>query len=313
MAGSGKQQIALFLSIVFSVLALGNIIVWHEINNIKNNKELKFAMLDIGQGDSIFIEAPNGNQILIDGGPDMKTLSELGKVLSIGDRKIDVLLVTNPDKDHIAGFVPVLQKFKTDYILEPGTENKSEINVLLKKKESEIGAKTLIAKRGMKIILDNKNKVFIDILFPDRDVSDWSPNDGSIVSKLYYGKTSVMLSGDAPEETEKYLAKNYANDLKSDILKVGHHGSRTSTSEEFLNKVMPDLALISAGKENSYGHPHKEVLDRLKLFEITNFATKDTGTILLKSDGEKWSGKLVRSLSFKNKIKEKCVSNNCKR
>ena len=144
----------------------------------------------------------------------------------------------------------------------------------------------ILAKKGMR--LDLGGGVFIDILFPDRDVSSWATNDGGVVARLFYGNTSVMLTGDAPTTTEKIiLSENPSAQLSSTILKVGHHGSRTSTSASFVKAVSPTYALISDGKDNKYGHPHQETLDTLNSFGVKIFRTDLLGTILMKSDGQK--------------------------
>jgi competence protein ComEC len=136
--------------------------------------------------------------------------------------------------------------------------------------------------------LDIGGGAVIDILFPDRDVSTWATNDGAIVAKLSYGATSVMLTSDAPIKTEQIiLGENTPAELHSTVLKVGHHGSRTSSSPEFVKAVSPTYALISVGKDNTYGHPHKEVLDTLAQFGVDVFRTDLLGTIIMKSDGIK--------------------------
>jgi competence protein ComEC len=139
----------------------------------------------------------------------------------------------------------------------------------------------------MKVILDDEAGVYINILFPDRDASGMKTNDGSIVARLVYGNTSVMLTGDSPQPIENYLTSVDGKNLKSDVLKVGHHGSRTSTGVQFLGFVEPTYAVISDGKGNSYGHPHKETLDTLNKFNVKVFRTDELGTIVMKSDGEK--------------------------
>ena len=144
----------------------------------------------------------------------------------------------------------------------------------------------ILVKRGMR--LDIGGGVVIDILFPDRDVSAWATNDGSVVARLSYGNISIMLTGDSTIKTEKIiLSENREAQLKSDILKVGHHGSRTSTSASFAQAVAPTYALISDGKNNKYGHPHKETLDTLTQFGARIFRTDLLGTVIMKSDGKK--------------------------
>jgi competence protein ComEC len=247
---------------------------------------LTFAVLDIGQGDGIFIESPSGTQILIDGGPQKSILGKLTSVMSPLDKNIDAIIITNPDADHIGGFLDVLKKYKVEKVFEPGTFNDSKTYQNLKNEIKRQNIPDILAKKGMR--LDMGGGVFIDILFPDRNVSSWNSNDGSIVAKLTYGLTSIMLTGDSTKETENIILSNSTNSqLDSNILKVGHHGSHTSTSKSFVKAVSPKYAVISLGKNNKYGHPHKETLDTLQEFGVKIFRTDLLGTIIMKSDGQK--------------------------
>ncbi|MCX6164507.1 MAG: MBL fold metallo-hydrolase, partial [Ignavibacteriae bacterium] len=209
-----------------------------------SRKGFTFAMLDVGQGDALFVESPTGTQILIDGGPPKKILNQLSQIMSPFDRSIDAFIITNPDADHISGFLDVLKLYKVDKVFEPGTLTDSKVYQNLRNVMKENNIPGVLVKRGMK--LDLGDGVFIDILFPDRNVSAWSTNDGSIVAKLSYGDISIMLTGDATIKTEKIiLEENTKEKLNSNILKVGHHGSRTSTSLEFVKAVSPTYAFIS--------------------------------------------------------------------
>jgi competence protein ComEC len=250
-----------------------------------SNQGLKFAMLDIGQGDAIFIESPTGTQVLFDAGPPKRILSRLAQVMPAFDQTIDAIIITNPDQDHIGGFLDVLKVYKVGQVFEPGTFNDSQIYQEL---EQEIKNKKIpdyLARSNMR--LNMGGGAHIDILFPDRDVSLWERNDGSVVAKLVYGGTSVMLTGDATHKTEKIiLAENSAEGLKSTILKVGHHGSRTSSSSSFVKVVAPSYALISAGKDNKYGHPHQETLNILNNLGVKIFRTDLLGNIILISQGK---------------------------
>ncbi len=246
------------------------------------------AFIDIGQGDSIFIEAPNGNTIIIDGGPSRTILSELGKLLPFYHRSIDMLIVTNPDKDHFAGFIDVIKNYKVGEIIESGTHSDTAIYKELEKIIINEKIPKEIAYRGMKIIIDEEYEIYLYILFPDRDVSQWSSNDGSIVAKLVYGNTSYMFTGDATKKTENIVMNNEnPNILKSNILKIGHHGSKTSSGYDFVKTVAPFYAVISAGFHNKYGHPNKETLDTLTKLHIPSLITFQLGTIVTESDGEK--------------------------
>lgn len=271
----GLFYLVIFLFIIFILLFTYNL--------ENKNKDLTFAMLDVGQGDAIFIESPSGFQILVDSGRDKKVLSELSHQMSFFDRSIDLVIMTNPDLDHIGGFVEVLEKYKVDKILEPGTYNDSEV---YKKIEEIIKGKNIsryLARAGTRIPLGDGAS--LDILFPDKDVSTWDNNDGSIVARLIYGNHSFILTGDASIKTEKYLLDKFNQEVfDADFLKVGHHGSRTSTSLEFLQAITPRYALISSGQGNKYGHPHDEILDRLSSLNIEILRTDERGTIVFTCD-----------------------------
>lgn len=249
---------------------------------------LFISFLDIGQGDAIFIQAPNGKQMLIDGGPDKIVLRELGKVLPSFDRSIDMIVVTNPDKDHIGGFIPVMSRYDVDYIVEPGTISPSDTYKTVENLSKDNGLEKIVARRGMDIILDKEKNVYLHILFPDRDVEKLATNDGSIIAKLVYGNTSVLLEGDAPQNIEKYLLYLNQGELDSDILKVGHHGSRTSTNKDYVLASSPNYAVISLGGDNTYGHPHKETLDTLNGLNVPILRTDLEGRISFVSDGRSW-------------------------
>ena len=262
------------------LLLIANIFIFY-FDWQNSHKGFTFAMFDVGQGDALFIESPTGTQILIDGGPPKKILSQLSSVMSPFDRSIDAIFVTNPDQDHIAGFLDILKVYEVDKMFEPGTLTDSKVYQNLKDEIRKNGVQDILVKKGMKI--DMGGGVIIDILFPDRDVSSWSTNDGSIVARLTYGDTKIMLTGDASVKTEKIiLEENYQEQLKSNILKVGHHGSRTSTSLEFLKVINPSYAFISDGKDNKYGHPHKEILDELNQFGAKVLRTDLLGAIIMK-------------------------------
>ncbi len=278
------------LEYLIAILLLSSLVVSYFAFTEKNNnsKNLKVAYMDIGQGDSIYVEAPNGNQMIIDGGPTNLTTTRLAELMPFGNRSINILVVTNPDKDHYYGFLNIIKNYNVGAILEPGTISNSQTYASLENLIAEKKIPKIIARRGMNIILDQKNNVVFHILFPDRDVSSWTTNDGSIVGRITYGNSSYMMMGDATVKTEDIvLAENSQNDLKSDILKLGHHGSKTSSSSEWLSTVAPSYAVISAGLNNKYGHPHKEVLNRLDSFSIPYLITFQKGNIIFDSVGGK--------------------------
>ena len=277
-----QKKYGLFIFVVF-LLVINIFLFYTDWQN--SHRELTFAMLDVGQGDGLFIESPSGTQIMFDGGPSHKVLGPLQRVMSPFDKRIDALVITNPDADHIGGFLDILKNYKVDRVFESGTLTDSKIYQSLREEMKKQNIPDILVKRGMK--LDLGGGVTIDILFPDRDVSEWATNDGGVVAHLFYGKTSIMLTGDAGVKTEQIiLSENSEALLKSTILKVGHHGSRNSSSSSFVKAVSPTYALISDGKNNNYGHPHQEVLNTLSQFGTKIFRTDIIGTIVMKSDGK---------------------------
>ncbi len=269
---------------ILGLLFTATVFIWYAVAMEDRAGKLTVAFLNIGQGDGIFIESPTGNQMMIDGGPGGVVLRELGKVMPFYDRTLDMLMVSNPDKDHMGGFIDVLDSFRVSSVVEPGTIGASAEYKTLEKKIDEEPATRVTARRGQRIVLGGG--AYFEVLFPDRDVSGTTTNEGSIMGRLVYGNTSVMFTGDAPQNIEGYLDSLDGKSLHSDVLKVGHHGSRTSSSEEFVGYVSPRVAVISDGKENTYGHPHHETLDTLSRFGVQTLRTDLQGRIVMESDGE---------------------------
>ena len=270
--------------IILITLIFANVSVWLAGSERKPSDKLKVYFFDIGQGDSVFIDSPTHGRVLIDGGPNRSVLSELGKVLPFYDKRIDVVIETHPDKDHIGGLPEVVKRFKVGAFLEPGVESENSIDDELKSRLDERGIPQLLARRGMTIDFGDGAKLYI--LFPNQDVSRWETNDASIIAKLVYGDKSFLFTGDAPVKVENILMSMDSEIIDSDVLKVGHHGSRTSTSELFVERVSPEYGIISAGKDNSYGHPHEEVINNLNKFAVKILNTANLGTIAFETDGK---------------------------
>jgi competence protein ComEC len=281
----------LFLLIIFSIVLL--FVILHE----DRKNILKFEVLDIGQGDSLFIESPTGMQVLVDGGPGKALLKELPNIIPWYDRDIDMLVVTNPDLDHYEGFISLLDKYSVDVVLEPGTFNAYPAYAVLENKIKQKGIPEILARRGQKI--DLGGGAYLEVLFPDRDVSGLSSNDGSIVMRLVYGETSVALQGDSTAKIEDYLIGLDSENLKSTILKAGHHGSKTSSTEEYVSLVSPKWTVISSGINNSYHHPTQEVLDTMEKLHIPTYDTCNNGDLVFESDG--------KNFTFKNKNPKEAV------
>jgi len=275
-----------YLSIILLIVLVTSIYLFiFKIN--KYNNYLKISFLDVGQGDSIYIEAPNGRQVLIDSGPDAKLLQSLAKVMPFADRSIDMIIATHADSDHIGGFPLLIDNYSISTILENGATGSSQLFSTLEEKIDNNKINKIIAQKGMKIFLDDENKIYLEILYPNRDISSLDSNETSIVCRLVYGNNSFMLMGDADIYVENLISWSESKEaLQSDILKLGHHGSKSSSSFFWLEKVSPQIAIISAGENNRYGHPSEEVLDRLKKLDILYLATYELGNINFESNGE---------------------------
>lgn len=272
--------------IVPIVLILLNAIVWSFYLSQKENDILEVSFLDIGQGDAIFIEAPNGTQMLIDAGRDTAVLNELGRSMSFFDRSIDVVLVTHPDQDHIGGIPAVLENYEVGKFIDSFADTESSTYDEMNRRVLDEGAEYFVGVRGMLITLDQENGVYFHILHPEPDeFAVTETNDLSIIGKLVYGDTSFMLTGDAGKAQEAMLYATDGEYLHSSVLKAGHHGSKTSSSAAFVKIVDSTYAVISAGKDNSYGHPHKEVIDTLEKENIEILSTAEQGTIKFLSNG----------------------------
>jgi len=269
--------------VILVILLLGAAFSVYAASREDRGGILTVAFLDIGQGDAIFIDAPSGNQMLIDGGPGKSVLRELSKVMPFYDRSIDVVIATHADQDHVGGLPNVLKNYKVNIFMEPGLSGPSssyeELEKMVGNNKSNI--KKILARRGM--VVDLGDGAILQILFPVIDSPGTNTNMSSIVAKLVYGENEFMLTGDSPIAIEDYLVS--LGGLQSDVLKAGHHGSKTSSSDEFVRAVAPQHTVISAGKNNRYTHPHQEVLDILNNFGIKILRTDELGIIVFKSDG----------------------------
>lgn len=267
-----KRKIIYSGILLLFVLAI--IFSWIIFKNSQNFLSVHF--LDVGQGDSILI-SQGGNQIIIDGGPSgQKIMEKLGTYIPFWDREIEVILITHPDSDHIEGFVEVLKNYKVDAVIETGVQSDSQIYAELQKIIEEKNIPKIKSARGTEIKISEKNKLEILNSTDENAAMQKETNSSSIVSKLYAGNEEFLFTGDLPSEKESSL---FGSDLSADVLKVAHHGSKYSTSLEFLNKVNPRDSIISVGK-NSYGHPTAELLDRLRNKKANIFRTDEKGDII---------------------------------
>lgn len=280
------------------LLFISNIISWLIIYEINLPKNMEVVFFDVGQGDAILIKTPENHKIIIDGGITPKILEKLSQEIPFWDRDIDLLILTHAHKDHLNGLIDVLEYYDVGLILWNGLtdENTEKIDSFNKWKEKIEDKDVFIARAGQRI---SGRSFYIDILHPfildNYDALDL--NETSVIAKLYFKSNSFLFTGDATIKNEKELIdaetscykKNNPEyickvmNLKSTVLKVGHHGSKTSTSRIFLEKVYPKIAVISVGSENSYGHPHQETLESLQKYDIKVFRTDEQGDIKIVS------------------------------
>ena len=270
--------------VVVGALIFSNIFVWLAVVERRPSETLTVYFLDIGQGDAIFIDSPTHGRLLLDGGKNMKVLTELGKILPFADKRIDVLIESHPDSDHIGGLPEVVSRYKVGVFLEPGVESDNIIDDELHRRLEEKKIPEILARRGM--VINFGDGVKLEILFPNQDVSKWETNRASIIARLVYGEKSFLLTGDSPIAIENVMLNLDSEILDSDVLKAGHHGSHTSTSLPYAQAVSPEYAVISAGLNKTYGHPHKEVLDILQKLGTNILSTAALGPIVFKTDGK---------------------------
>lgn len=248
-----------------------------------SNHNLRFHFIDVGQGDSSLIITPKGKTILIDAGDEAHAKKVLSYVREQGIEKLDLVIATHPDADHIGGMDKVIKNFDIDVFAMPDVSAKTN---QYKQIQRELKAKKMKATRlyqGDEVQIDDD--IDFEILSPVKGKKYDDTNEYSIVTKIVYKDTSFILMGDATMENEVDIINNVP-DIDIDVLKLGHHGSSTSSSDYFITKTSPNIAIISCGKNNKYGHPHQEVMRVLKKHGVTPYRTDEMGDIVITSDGK---------------------------
>ncbi len=315
-----KNRIFLFfknygriLFLILAVILFFSTIYFYQ--NFASLKKLIVRFLDIGQGDSILIEMPSRENILIDAGPSDAVINKLEKYLSVFNKKIDLVIFTHSDADHITGFYYILQKYNVAKIIQNGDNNKEsevykEVGNKIEKEVEKISAEKITANCGDKITFEGsiENNPTIYILHPIKNelvIND--SNDNSIVALLIYGNYSFLFMGDASKDVERKLFfdiercfrekdKNIIESAlkKITVLKASHHGSNTGSGEEFLKKIKPEYSVVSAGKDNRYGHPAKETIEILNKYSKNILSTIDNGDISFLTNGKDFEVKLEK-------------------
>lgn len=279
------QQSRAITSFAILVLLVLTVTIWIAVLREEKHGVLTVSFLDVGQGDAIFITSPTGRQVLIDGGPGTEVLRKLGKTMPWYDRSIDLVIGTHADMDHIGGLIEVLPRYRVQTAVVPTTYGSTDAwRTYLDKLKQESGARVLAAERGETFQLGGG--AYLEVLFPDRNIPNIETNTGCIVTRLVYGETAFILPCDAPSSIENYLVLLGGNALKSNVLKAGHHGSKTSSAALFVGMVDPQYAVFSRGCDNTYDHPSPETVATFQTFNIPTLDTCTDGTITFVSDGK---------------------------
>lgn len=295
MANIGRWRMKKLLIVV---LLLGNVILYGWIFGfIGKESVLRVTFLDVGQGDAIFVEFPRGETMLIDAGP-RGLHADAGARFVVPFLKykrvsrIDAVVLSHPHSDHMGGVPTVLRSVPVSRVIDAGSYARSFIFDEFLRLVDSVSAQRQIVRGGDRI--DGYSGVRVYVVHPTGVFAEVDSsgrlnlNNQTVVLRIVYGSTSILLVGDAEEDAEETLIRRYGNFLDSDVLKVGHHGSRTSSTEEFLSAVRPEIAVMSVGKNNKFRHPSPVVLARFARNKIKTYRTDEYNAVVLVSDGEQW-------------------------
>ena len=254
---------------------------------LPSGKTLDIYVLDVGQGDSIFLRSPSGKTMLVDAGESYMYERVDDFLQNQAVKKLDVVVGTHPHADHIGAMEQVVTHYNIGAYYMPDAQNQTKMfeNLLDALTEQDINVKQAVGGKTSAINWDED--VEVTILSPLPGVEYDNLNDWSVILHVQYGDTSILLTGDAESFAEKAALKALPEKyFRATVLKVGHHGSSTSSSDAFLDAVDPEIAVASLGKDNEYGHPHKEVVEALEARNIPLYRTDTAGTIHIVLDGE---------------------------
>ena len=284
------------ITFILLVITLGLLIYIKKQNGYFDQSEsdeknyVEVTFLDIGQGDATFIEWPSGVQMLVDCSKDARVLEALGRVMEFYDKTINYLVITHPDLDHYGGCTDVMKRFEIENIVYTGVKKDYDDTwqVFWQTIQDE-GAEYVQIDAEKKLLIASTTFHFI---YPNHDVSidqkipgiekELSSNNTSIVSKLSFGDTDLLLMADAESELEEYLMDVYGRALDVEILKAGHHGSSGSSILEFVSTTSPEFTIFSAGAGNSYGHPSRRIIKRFERASSTIWRTDVHGDIVVR-------------------------------
>lgn len=280
----GNKKAQLVTIVVFGLIAIASTIFGQDIigtSNLNANGTVEISYLDVGQGDAAYIKV-NDMDILIDAGPK----SDVDKLMKqLEEKNIDdfeIIVATHPHEDHIGGMTKVLQSYKVENFYMPKVEHSTKTFENMIKEVEKQGLKVKVLKEGVNI--DIGEGALLETFSPNQEEYN-NLNNYSPIMKLTFGNNSFLFTGDAEKEVEEEVLSKYKDKLNSDVIKFGHHGSSTSSSTEFIEEVSPSYGIISCGVDNSYGHPHKEILKIIQDMNIKTYRTDTQGQVIVISDG----------------------------
>lgn len=248
-----------------------------------SGSEMRVHFIDVGQGDSILIQSPNGKTMLIDGGIKGEGDNVVAYIQQQGVSKLDYVVATHPDADHIGGLIAVLNSISIENFIDSGKVHTSQTYEEMITLISDKNIPYIVPTIGQQIALDDE--LDIKVLNADESASD--NNEASIVLKITYGDVSFLLTGDAGIEMEQQMMAT--QNVQATILKAGHHGSNTSSAPAFIEAVSPQVTILSYGQDNKYGHPHFEVIESLRAVGSKVYGTAEEGHIVVTTDGKSYS------------------------
>jgi competence protein ComEC len=289
-----KKTIKILIGLIIVSASLLGILFKHD-----QQKELTIYFFDVGQGDAILIRTPAHQNILIDGGPDNALITKIGQALPFYDRQIDLMVLTHPHDDHLFGLVEVLRRYRVKQILATGILHTTDayLEWLRLIKDKQIPFK--VALSGQEFVYKNQcrentncqfDELFLRVIYPFQNLSGKKSenlNQTSVVIQLKYGNEKFLFAGDLEKAGESEIISRHTEDLESQVIKIGHHGSNTSSGENFIKAVNPLYAVIQVGKDNKFGHPSKNVIEELNNQKIKILRTDLQGSVILSSDGNK--------------------------
>ncbi|MEX2028010.1 MAG: hypothetical protein WD988_00740 [Candidatus Curtissbacteria bacterium] len=282
-----RNALLTYLALIF--LGMGLLL----IEQSRDVGKFRLIACDVGQGDGLLLISPGGKQIVVDGGPGKKILGCLSSNMPFWDHQVEMMVSTHPQKDHMEGLVAVFEKYQVGTIVTTNVPSESQLFAAWQEEIKGSGARVYVPGVGDKITLDSLN---LEILWPPlAKAMEWQANaprdlnETSIVMRAQYGDFCAYLTGDLPKEILQKII-----DRPCEVLKVGHHGSKTGTDQQIVDLAGPKVALIQSGAKNQYGHPHQEVLDVLLAAGVRILRNDLNGEVRIESDGKDFSFQSAR-------------------